>query len=45
MNNLVCVEDFEKAAHRVLDRNALDYYRSGADDESTLADNKSAFKR
>ena len=45
MNQLVCVNDFEKAAFRILDRNALDYFRTGADDEVTLSDNKNAFKR
>lgn len=45
MNKLVCVEDFEKVAHRLLNRNALDYYKSGADDEITLSDNKKGFKR
>jgi len=45
MEKLVCVEDYEKLAHEKLDRNTLDYYKSGADAEETLRDNKNAFKR
>jgi (S)-2-hydroxy-acid oxidase len=45
MDKLVCIGDFEKEAHRILDKNALDYYRSGADEEITLRENRSAFKR
>ncbi|ODM97002.1 Hydroxyacid oxidase 1 [Orchesella cincta] len=45
MDKLVCVKDFEEAAFRILDNNALQYYKSGADDELTLSDNKDAFKR
>ena len=44
-DRLVCLEDFEKEAVRKLDRNALDYYRSGADEELTLKDNIAAFRR
>lgn len=42
---LVCVDDFEKEAYRKLPVPALDYYRSGADDEDTLERNVGAFKR
>jgi len=45
MEKLVCVPDFEAAAFKLLDNNALQYYKSGADDEFTLKDNKEAFKR
>ncbi|KAE8746567.1 hypothetical protein FOCC_FOCC006681, partial [Frankliniella occidentalis] len=36
MSNLVCVDDFAREAHSILPRNALEYYRSGADGEVTL---------
>ncbi|ELT87638.1 hypothetical protein CAPTEDRAFT_3947 [Capitella teleta] len=42
---MVCVDDFERFAFQVLPRNAFDYYRSGANDQSTLKDNVAAFKR
>lgn len=45
MASLVCVDDYEKAAHSALPRNALDYYRSGADEEFTLGLNKDALRR
>jgi (S)-2-hydroxy-acid oxidase len=45
MDQCVCIDDFEKEAFRVLDRNALSYYKSGADDELTLAENRKAFNR
>ncbi|XP_021961703.1 peroxisomal (S)-2-hydroxy-acid oxidase GLO3 [Folsomia candida] len=45
MDKLVCVPDFEKEAHKLLDNNSLQYYKSGADDEITLQENKNAFKR
>lgn len=41
----VCVEDFEKEAKKVLPKAVYDYYRSGADEQNTLADNVAAFKR
>lgn len=39
------VRDFERAARRVLTRQAYDYYRSGADGERTLRENARAFER
>ncbi|KAK3929032.1 Hydroxyacid oxidase 1 [Frankliniella fusca] len=45
MSNLVCVDDFAREAHSILPRNALDYYRSGADGEVTLSLNKEALRR
>jgi len=45
MEKLVCVDDFEKLAFRILKKDAIDYFRTGADEEITLADNKQAFKR
>ncbi|KAG7222030.1 hypothetical protein INR49_028194 [Caranx melampygus] len=41
----VCVSDFEKEARRVLPKAVYDYYRSGADEQKTLADNVAAFSR
>jgi hypothetical protein len=42
---VVCLDDFEREAVKVLPKNAFDYFRSGADDEATLRDNIDAFKR
>lgn len=41
----VCVTDFEEEARRVLPKAVYDYYRSGADEQHTLADNVAAFNR
>lgn len=41
----VCVNDFEEEARRVLPKAVYDYYRSGADEQNTLADNVAAFNR
>ena len=41
----VCLADFENYACQVLPKNALDYYRSGADGEITLSDNVKTFSR
>uniref|UniRef100_A0A8C5N2P5 (S)-2-hydroxy-acid oxidase n=1 Tax=Gouania willdenowi TaxID=441366 RepID=A0A8C5N2P5_GOUWI len=41
----VCVSDFEDEAQRVLPKAVYDYYRSGADQQDTLADNVAAFSR
>jgi (S)-2-hydroxy-acid oxidase len=41
----VCLQDIEEAAHKILPLNALDYYRSGADQQLSLRDNKAAFQR
>jgi len=42
---MVCVDDFERYACKILPKHALDYYRSGADEEITLTDNILAFRR
>ena len=42
---IVSLHDIEAAAAKVLPRNALDYFRSGAEDMVTLKDNREAFKR
>ncbi|KAJ3413391.1 Hydroxyacid oxidase 1 [Chytridiales sp. JEL 0842] len=41
----VCIKDFQNLALAKLDKNARDYYESGADDEETLRDNIAAFSR
>lgn len=41
----VCVADFEEEARKVLPKAVYDYYRSGADEQITLADNVAAFNR
>lgn len=41
----VCVSDFEEEARKVLPKAVYDYYRSGADEQRTLADNVAAFTR
>lgn len=42
---MVCLRDFETFAVRLLPKMALDYYRSGADEEITLTENRQAFNR
>ncbi|XP_041273073.1 hydroxyacid oxidase 1 isoform X1 [Onychostruthus taczanowskii] len=41
----VCIADFEEYAKTFLPKSVYDYYRSGADDQETLADNVAAFSR
>src|SRR5271166_676866 len=45
LERLLTIDDFEAAAARVLPRMAYDYYRSGADDQRTLRENRRAFRR
>ncbi|KAJ2285629.1 Hydroxyacid oxidase 1, partial [Coemansia sp. RSA 353] len=45
MPSFVSLDDFEKHAYARLDRNALDYYRSGAQDMITVRENQRAFDR
>jgi 4-hydroxymandelate oxidase len=45
LDRLLTVDDFADAAAAVLPRMAYDYYRSGADDEHTLRENRRAFRR
>ena len=40
----VCLKDIEDAAHKTLPKNALDYYKSGAEQQTTLRDNRRAFQ-
>lgn len=44
MKNLISLDDYEKQAAQILPKNALDYYKSGAGDEVTLARNRSDFQ-
>jgi isopentenyl diphosphate isomerase/L-lactate dehydrogenase-like FMN-dependent dehydrogenase len=41
----ICLRDFEVNAKVVLPRAVWDYYASGANDEETMRDNETAFKR
>ncbi|NWU74255.1 HAOX1 oxidase, partial [Onychorhynchus coronatus] len=41
----VCIGDFEEYARTFLPKSVYDYYRSGADEQETLADNVAAFSR
>ncbi|XP_072165889.1 2-Hydroxyacid oxidase 1-like [Diadema setosum] len=45
MSSIVCLQDLEDYAGKHLAKNAYDYYRSGANDEQTLHDNRAAFQR
>lgn len=42
---IVCLQDYEENAIKVLPPFVLDYYKGGADQEQTLRDNHEAFKR
>ena len=42
---VVCLADLAKIAKKKLDRNAYNYFSSGADKEQTLRDNEEAFRR
>ncbi|KAJ2076481.1 Hydroxyacid oxidase 1 [Coemansia sp. RSA 988] len=44
-SSFVSLDDFERYAQANLDRNALDYYRSGAQDMITVRENQRAFDR
>uniref|UniRef100_A0ABM5GNG7 2-Hydroxyacid oxidase 1 isoform X2 n=1 Tax=Pogona vitticeps TaxID=103695 RepID=A0ABM5GNG7_9SAUR len=41
----ICIADFEQYAKKFLQKSVYDYYRSGADDQQTLAENVAAFSR
>jgi 4-hydroxymandelate oxidase len=45
MSNLITLDDFEEAAAKKLPRMALDYFRSGADEQQTLRANREAFNK
>lgn len=44
-SRLVCINDYEQHAKSVLQKSIYDYYKSGANDQETLADNIAAFSR
>ncbi|KAJ9072084.1 Hydroxyacid oxidase 1, variant 2 [Entomophthora muscae] len=44
-DNCVCLADFEEQCEKILDKNAWDYYRSGADSEVTLRRNRTSFSK
>lgn len=41
----ICLADFQKYAEKSLSKSVYDYYKSGADDQQTLAENVAAFSR
>ena len=41
----VCLKDVEEAAHKILPKKVLDYFKSGAEQQCTLRDNWQAFQR
>lgn len=45
MEKFISVSDIENAALALLSKPARDYYKSGATDELTLAENRRAFQR
>lgn len=45
MEKYISVRDIEQAALGLLPKTARDYYKSGATDEQTLAENKLSFQR
>ena len=45
MSLVACIDDLEKSALSLLDRNAASYFRGGANDEQTLRDNVAAYQR
>ncbi|KAK0172704.1 hypothetical protein PV328_005989 [Microctonus aethiopoides] len=45
MEQLVCIDDFEKLALKILTPSVRDYYKSGAGDEITLKWNREAFRK
>ena len=45
LRDAVNLADIEALGRAALDRNALEYYASGANDEHTLRDNRAAFTR
>ena len=43
--DLVCVDDYERRALSMLDSRYADFFATGSDEEQTLTDNKTDFKR
>ncbi|XP_063224292.1 2-Hydroxyacid oxidase 1-like [Bacillus rossius redtenbacheri] len=44
MSSLVCVDDYERHALRILPRSVVDFHRGGAGEEHTLRRNRTAFQ-
>lgn len=45
MEKYISVKEIEDAALSILPKPARDYYKSGATEEQTLAENRTAFQR
>ena len=45
MSCVACIDDLEKSALSLLDRDTAEFFRGGADDEQTLRDNVAAYQR
>ena len=45
LRDLLTLDDLEKYAATHLDKNAFDYYSTGAGDDVSLHENRQAFKR
>ncbi|CAG2177732.1 unnamed protein product, partial [Oppiella nova] len=45
MAKMICIDDMEKYALQHLSKATADYYKSGANEEQTLRENRSAFER
>ena len=43
--SIVCIDDFEAHAAKVLPALTFEYFKGGADEEQSLKDNRDAFKR
>ncbi|CAG2117919.1 unnamed protein product, partial [Medioppia subpectinata] len=45
MTKMLCIDDIESYALQHLSKATADYYKSGANDENTLRENRRAFQR
>ena len=45
MNDLVCIDDFEKHAEQFLPKSYWKYYSSGSNAQISLKESQNAFKR
>ena len=44
-DDVTCLQDIEDIAMKILPRNALDYYQSGANHMKSLKENRTAFEK
>ena len=44
-STISCLQDIEDCASKILPKNALDYYKCGADQMHTLKENRNAFQK